>query len=161
MKIIEKNCDIIDSQCDVIIHVCNAFCTMGAGVALALKNKWPKVYEVDLATKRGDANKFGKISVAVLDDKNTKTKYVINCYAQFGYGRKQRQVDYEALYICLEEVRYFCFVNKIKSLAIPKNMASTLAGGDWRIVKCMIEVVFGSFDVDDLEIFICNYPGAK
>ena len=62
---------------DVIVHGCNCFNTMGAGIALAVKRKYPEAYEVDKRTKYGDINKLGTISVAYCDDVIVVNGYVV------------------------------------------------------------------------------------
>ena len=43
----EINCDLLTAPVDAIFHCCNCFNTMGAGVALAIKNKYPEVFKVE------------------------------------------------------------------------------------------------------------------
>ena len=47
---------------DVIVHGCNCMCTMGAGIAKQIKQKFPEAYRVDCQTKKGDRSKLGTIS---------------------------------------------------------------------------------------------------
>ena len=42
---------------DVIIHGCNCFCTMGAGIAKAIKARFPEAYQADCQTPKGDRAK--------------------------------------------------------------------------------------------------------
>ncbi len=51
---------------DVIIHGCNCFCTMGAGIAKAIREQYPAAYEADLATEKGNRGKLGSYSSAVV-----------------------------------------------------------------------------------------------
>ena len=54
----------IKGEFDLIIHGCNCFCTMGAGIAKTIKQKFPEAYEADLKTEKGDKAKLGTISWA-------------------------------------------------------------------------------------------------
>jgi O-acetyl-ADP-ribose deacetylase (regulator of RNase III) len=54
----------IDGEFDLIIHGCNCFCTMGAGIAKTIKQKFPEAYKADLETEKGDKSKLGEISWA-------------------------------------------------------------------------------------------------
>ena len=44
---------------DVIVHGCNCQCTMGAGIAKAIKLRFPLAFAADQATTAGDRGKFG------------------------------------------------------------------------------------------------------
>lgn len=154
----ELNCNIFDSGADIIIHSCNCFHTMGTGIALKLRNKYPNVYVIDCKTKLGDINKLGHISIANVSGLDN-TRFVINCYTQFGYGREQRQVNYEAFYNCLEKVKAWIETNNdilklnIKLVSVPFRMSCNNAGGDWRIIRPMFDVVFENSNFD---VLICK-----
>ncbi len=64
-----------------VAHGCNCFCTMGAGVALALTEYTNgEVYKADVDNGRfGDINKLGTFSKCIDND----VEYY-NCYTQFG-----------------------------------------------------------------------------
>ncbi len=147
--------DIFASGAQVILHSCNTQNTMGSGIAKALRSRWPAVYEADCLAKTGNYNKLGAISVANIKDDISTIKFVINCYSQEFYGHDKRYSNYEALYNALERVKVFCLFNgNIKTIAAPYKMASNLAGGDWRIVRPMFDVIFGG--CDDVDVLICN-----
>jgi O-acetyl-ADP-ribose deacetylase (regulator of RNase III) len=52
---------------DVIVHGCNCHCTMGAGIAAAIKKRFPEAYAADCATLKGDRSKLGTISQAQIE----------------------------------------------------------------------------------------------
>ncbi|MEN8258621.1 MAG: hypothetical protein ABFS09_12235 [Thermodesulfobacteriota bacterium] len=58
-----------DNYVDVIIHGGNCFCTMGAGIAKAIKDVFPDACEADLAPQEGDRNKLGTLSGAQINKK--------------------------------------------------------------------------------------------
>jgi O-acetyl-ADP-ribose deacetylase (regulator of RNase III) len=66
-----------------IAHGCNCFHTMGAGVAKAIKDKWPELYEIDLETLYGYKGKLGTVSYCALPE----GIWGFNLYTQFNYGR--------------------------------------------------------------------------
>ena len=154
MKITEIDLNIVNAHVDIIAHCCNCFCTMGSGVALAIRQKYPEAYETDCLTESGNKSKLGTISIAHIESPNSRIKYVANLYGQYTYARKEREVNYEAIYRALCILRDFCCGKGLTSIGFPKNMGSGLAGGDWRIIKTMIEVVFES---TEMEVVICNY----
>jgi O-acetyl-ADP-ribose deacetylase (regulator of RNase III) len=69
MKIIKG--DIIklaqQGQFDVIVHGCNCFCTMGSGIAKAVKSCFPIAFQVDLKTQKGEKAKLGTYSSATVE----------------------------------------------------------------------------------------------
>jgi len=94
MKTID--CNLLDAPADIIGHCCNCFCTMGSGVAAAIKAKYPEAYDADCKTKKGDRTKLGTLSLAVViktDPTQTVAsintpvpagiKAVANLYAQY------------------------------------------------------------------------------
>jgi O-acetyl-ADP-ribose deacetylase (regulator of RNase III) len=147
--IIEKLGNLLEAQdVDAIAHVCNLFCTFGAGFALHLKNKYPEAYAADCKTKNGATEKLGKCS------HTTTAIKIYNMYAMTGLGRSKRQVHYEYLIQCLTAVKNNMIASKRKTLGIPYNMGCALAGGDWRIVRAIIESVF---DESEVNVYIYKY----
>lgn len=134
---------------DVIAHGCNAFCKMGAGIALSLRKRWPVIYEVDCQTPRGYEGKLGTIGVAsVVTQSGFAT--VVNCYTQYKYGTDKQHVEYGAVRSCMQKIaaRF-----KGKRIGLPK-IGCNLAGGKWSIVKNIIieELV-------DCDVTIVHYKG--
>lgn len=77
---------------DVITHGCNCFCTMGAGIALAMKEHFDcDRFKMEAFIYRGDINKLGTIDYKLIDlflnEENHKL-VVINSYTQYKYGLK-------------------------------------------------------------------------
>jgi O-acetyl-ADP-ribose deacetylase (regulator of RNase III) len=124
----------LDNNFDVIIHGCNCFCTMGAGIAKGIKTYFPRAYEEDLKTTRGDKVKLGSISFAEIENKNKKL-IVVNAYTQYHWKGKGVKVDYDALRSSFKEVK-----TKFPGLRIGyPAIGAGLAGGDWSIIKQIIE----------------------
>ena len=140
------NGSLLDAPHSVCGHVANCFNTMGSGVALALRNKWPEVYNADCRTKRGDRNKLGTFSIAQIQ--SNPDRYVLNNYAQYCYGREKRHLDYEYLYQCLEKNLTFLREKSLTSIAYPYDMGSVNSGGHFRVVFSMIELVFHGSEID-------------
>jgi len=124
--------DLFDSgYFNVIVHGCNCFHKMGAGIALQIKKRYPQAYEVDLKTSYGDRTKLGTISVAKL----ANDKFIINAYTQYFYGRRTKQVDYQAIKFSMFLVKE-CFGNL--KIGIPR-IGAGLAGGNWKIIEQIID----------------------
>jgi hypothetical protein len=58
------------------------------------------------------------------------------------------------MYNGLTAIRNHAEDNALKILGLPKNMGGKLGGGDWRICRQIIEVVFEN---SKLDLYICNY----
>ena len=123
-----------DNYFDVIIHCCNCFCTMGAGIAKAIKDVFPEAYEADLLTQKGDRSKLGTISVAQVT-RNDHTIYIVNAYSQYHYSSVTTQADYAAIRSAMVQIKKQ-FSNK--KIGYPK-IGAGLAGGDWQIIASIID----------------------
>jgi len=148
MPVIEVQGDLTESDCHVIAHGCNCFNTMGSGIARAIREKFPQAFTVDQATKRGDRSKLGNMTWIYHQEKN---KFVLNLYTQYEFGTHQRQLDYEALFLCLDRLKNFvqdlddatATTNKV---GLPR-IGCGLAGGDWDAVKAIINYIFPDKDI--------------
>lgn len=149
---IKDNFDLCDAKTDVVAHCANCFNTQKSGVAAALKKKYPQIEQIDSQTMKGDKNKLGTISFIQLNSLE-KPKFGANLYGQYYYGTERRQVNYEAIYRALEELKGEMSDRSLTSVAFPYNMCSALAGGDFRIIDVMIKVVF---EDTDFKIVYCK-----
>lgn len=144
---------LLEAEVDVIIQSNNCFNTQGAGLAKAIREKYPEVYSADCQTVKGDPNKLGTIlPVKLLQE--TKPFYCFLNYNQFKFGRTKRQVNYESFYRCLEASRDKCLELGYTTLGMPHNMSCNNAGGCWPIILGMMEDVFLNSQVD---AYICKY----
>lgn len=140
MKELQGNLVEMSEEFDVIGQGCNCFCTMGAGLAKAIRKKFPEAYEVDLTTIRGDKTKLGTI---------THTKHtnplIVNCYSQYNYGREKGKVycSYDAIRSCMKKIKEEFSGKKI---GLPK-IGCNLAGGDWSVVRSIIDEELSGEDV--------------
>jgi O-acetyl-ADP-ribose deacetylase (regulator of RNase III) len=71
---------------DYIIHGANCFCMMGAGIAIQIARSFPKAYEIDLGTRKGDIFKLGDYSKSEETANNGHEFVVVNGYTQFEPG---------------------------------------------------------------------------
>lgn len=143
MQIIEK--DLIkafkENEINVLIQQCNCFHTQNAGLAKNIRQEYPEVLNVDLATLYGDINKLGTFSYVMPERKNiSQTGYIINLYGQYRYG-KGLQTDYDAQRKGLSKIAEFLScqgtLETIK-IGVPL-LGCGLAGGDWSVVQKIIQ----------------------
>lgn len=143
MTIVRKQGNLLDAK-GIIVHGCNAQGVMGSGVALAIKNKWPDVYQQyrDTYDIKGSLMSLGRIIPVRVSDE----VYVLNAITQQNYGRTgQRYVNYEAVARAFEDVRDWA-----KHMKMPVNfplIGAGLGGGDWEIISTIIDRTLG----DDIE----------
>jgi O-acetyl-ADP-ribose deacetylase (regulator of RNase III) len=132
-----RNQNIITAEEKLIIHGCNCQGVMGSGVALAIRNRFPRAYE-----KYKDQLIFTLGTVQFVECKDKLgTKWIGNCLTQQFYGRNKVQYcSYDAIQKCLEEVVHFCAKNNITAFAMPK-IGCGLGGGNWKIVSNIVEEV--------------------
>lgn len=132
--------DLIEQseEFDVIVHGRNCFCTMGAGIALQIKYKFPEAHMVDIQTQYGNKDKLGTITYT----KNTKP-IIVNAYTQYKYTRDDVDADYNAIRTCMKEIK-----NKFngKKIGMPL-IGAGLAGGDWNKISKIIEEELSGEDV--------------
>jgi O-acetyl-ADP-ribose deacetylase (regulator of RNase III) len=134
----------INGDVDLIIHQCNCFCTMKSGIAPKIAKAFPWAKEADDGTIIGDRRKLGRYSVGM------GLPIIINLYGQYDWrGRSSGKVetDYEALEEGLRRLALDLAVINFKGkIGIPK-IGCGLGGGDWSIVKAIIEDKLGFEEV--------------
>lgn len=140
MKIISK--DILTVESGYILHGCNAQRVMGSGVALALKNRYPIVFDkyCELCDEHPvDFIRLGKFNFAKVSDK----LIVVNIISQLYYGYDgKRYSDYAAINQTFSEIRSDLNFIKNNQVYLPYKIFSDRGGADWNIVSKMIDFYF-------------------
>lgn len=171
----EINGDLIllakQGEFDLITHGCNCFCTMGAGIAVPMKQNFGcDKFPLEAPELRGNINKLGcidykTISIPIKKEIKIGTLYgestdfggkdltVINSYTQYRYGRNhddgdENPVDYEAILMCMRKINHLF---RGRHIGIPL-IGAGLAGGDWNIIKGII-----SKELRDLNVTVVHY----
>ena len=138
--------DVFKSKDQILIHGCNCFCVMGAGVALKVKQNYPRAYQVDQDTVSGQPSKLGDYSWSMQNHIYYPhiTIIVINAYTQFGYSNKSQSVDYDAIRTVMSSINQN-FPDE--SISMPK-IGAGLGGGDWDKISNIINSVFKTRDIN-------------
>ena len=142
------NGDVLSSDADVILHQVNCKGKMGAGLALQVKKKYPFVYK-QYATFCSQAEDSSSLLGQTLIVPVSNEQSIANLFAQDGYASygftTACLTDYKALRKCLKHIgrKY-----KGKRVALPYLLGCGLAGGDWSIVKEIIEEELKECDVE-------------
>jgi len=134
IDIIYKKGDVRYPTCDgnkIICHCCNDINIMGAGVALAIRKKWPVVY----SEYKDKKLLLGEVQYVKVE----KDIVVANMIGQEGIGFKNGipPIRYEAMDECLSKVSEVAKKHNA-TVCIPYLMGSALAGGEWNKVEALI-----------------------
>ena len=133
-----------DGAFDVIAHGCNCMCQMGAGIAVPVRKTWPAVFAADCETEKGDREKLGTCSQAIVED---GALTVVNAYTQFDYRGKGVKVDYDAVARCMVWIKS---QHSGRRIGLPK-IGAGLAGGDWDKIDDIIARELANEDVTIVE----------
>lgn len=152
MNITHRSGNLLEQpDIDVIVHQANLYHTFGAGIAKAIKEKFPRAYEADLMTRKGTTTKLGNFSIGITDP--TKP-VVVNLYSQRGMSL----TSYDAMAEGLGRLALILSnLPSVKRVGFPYGMGCGLADGNWEIVKTIIEQAFKD---TDFEIVIVKLPEA-
>ncbi len=153
-----KNGDIFTSNCNLICHQVNCQGVMGSGIAKIIKERFPFAYNIYMHKHKTEGSHLGDISCANADE-----LHIVNLYSQDNYlPRGICHTNYEAFRICLKKVKEkITFDGNYPSgakgwkIGFPDHIGCGLAGGDWNIVKGIIEEEFAGKDWD-VEIWKIN-----
>lgn len=138
--------DLLQASENIIGHQVNCQGVMNAGLAAKIRSKYPIVFEKykALVNKFSD-NKEMLLSTAQVINVD-ENKYVANLFGQFYYGRGQRHTDYKSLYQALEILKQKAKKHSL-TVALPYGLGCGLAGGDWNIVRELINKTFEDYEV--------------
>lgn len=148
-----KNGDLLESDCTIIMHQANCFSIMGAGIALAIAEKYPLAAIADKECPYKPEYRFGKFSYAVNDNGVT----VANLYGQYELGHVKGEKLEERMMKLDSALNFFLYtvqagrgtkdVNATK-IGVPYKMGCALAGGDWNIVREILKRASERHQVD-------------
>lgn len=146
--------NLLDAEADAIVHGVNCYGAMGAGIAKQIKEQFPQVYSVYKDTVdyyKNSSYLLGmQIAVSVT---GKKYKRIINAFTERNYGKDgKRYVNYAALGEIFREIekKYY---NEV--IAIPK-IGAGLGGGDWNIIKQIIDDATPNVEIKVYEIAPTN-----
>jgi O-acetyl-ADP-ribose deacetylase (regulator of RNase III) len=134
MKINYIKGDLLSVTSGIIMHGCNAQGVMGSGVALAVRQRYPKAYE-----KYKQEIQLGFLGLGDLHlVEVTDNLFIANAITQEFYGRdKKVYVSYEAINSTFSTL--FELANRLKvNISIPK-IGVGLGGGDWDMILEVIK----------------------
>ena len=142
--------DLLKSDCNMICHQVNCQGVMGAGIALQIRNQYPTCYEAykQVVHTYGKEKCLGRVYFYA----HASGKFIANMFSQFDFSFKNIvNTDYDAFRSCLLEIKEYVNLltqndTEIFKIGFPYKIGCGLAGGDWNIIKQIIEEEF----VDDI-----------
>lgn len=138
MKIVEKIGNLMHVKIGHIVHGCNAQGVMGSGVALAVKQTYPLAYQHYIIQHNTVGLKLGKAYSVVVSSE----LIVWNAITQDNFGYGKRQVSYDAIQTCFEEVNSYIrgsgVEDRYANVHIPM-IGAVRGGGNWNIIRTIIE----------------------
>jgi len=154
--------DVTEIETGVVAHGVNCRHVMGSGVALAIKNKWPKAYNAYMKIPEEEQQKMlGAAQIVELTELGTffpQKLFVVNCFTQLDYGYQQgaertKYADETAIYNSLKKT-FGLAKSEDLPLYLPKIGASR-GGLIWETeVKPLIEKLE---KMHKIEAIICLY----
>jgi O-acetyl-ADP-ribose deacetylase (regulator of RNase III) len=142
MQVVEK--DLLSITTGIIMHQTNTLGVMGAGVALAIKEKYPQVfraYQNVCMEPPTNMELLGKFQIICLSD--NPPLYIVNVFGQAGYGRG-KQTSYDAVDEALRDLQEFVTGHGLSDLSVclPYKMGCDRAGGNWNIYSAIVDAYF-------------------
>ena len=144
-----RNADLFETfeglQNSFLVHCANCFHTMGAGVALEIRRRYPEAYRADIQTERGNPLKLGAVSSAAIGSRR-----VFNLYGQFSFGNG-RDLDIFMLDKGLRLVAAEANAQNragIRTPIVTYKIGCGLAGGDWNEVVEILDNIAAEYNVE-------------
>ena len=91
---------------DIVVQGCNCFNTMGGGIAREIRERYPHVADIDAETVRGDYNKLGTYTKAVVIPNDEHQFTLINAYTQFNMSTGEDVFEYTAFELILQKLHH-------------------------------------------------------
>lgn len=148
---IEK--DVTTLTSGVIAHGVNCQGVMGSGVAKALRDKWPVIFETYSLLPKGKPM-LGLANMVRVGDRDEL--FVVNCFTQIFYGVGGKFADPDAIETSLSQAFMWADFYHLP-LYMPK-IGAGLGGLDW---KEEVEPIVEALDTlwSRVDTYVCVLPG--
>lgn len=120
-----------------LAHGCNCQGSMGAGIAVGFRERYPEMYEQYRALCKAKPREFNLGDVWLWKDK--RRPWVCNLGTQEKFWRAR--ASYEAIETALSRMREAADAEGIESIAIPR-IGVGYGGLSWKKVRVIVERVF-------------------
>lgn len=148
-----KEGDLLKSDCTTILHQANCFSIMGGGIAKSIAEIYPEALEVDKNSSYNPHDKFGKFTGVTLDSGVT----IVNLYGQHNLGRRETEFKTkDRVKMLRKALDSFLYSAKsglapnvnLEKVGVPYGIGCGLAGGDWNVVKNILQSESENHKVD-------------
>lgn len=145
--------DVTEITKGIIAHGVNCQLKMGSGVALAIRSKWPTVYDVYMKGPSGK-KALGECFVINVDGSVHEQLFVANCYTQLNYGSDGAiYADKDAIRRSLKETHKWA--NYYHLNVFMPTIGCGLGGLDWDVdVLPIIEEIDELYE--DVNTIVCT-----
>jgi O-acetyl-ADP-ribose deacetylase (regulator of RNase III) len=120
-----------------LAHGCNCQGSMGAGIAAALKKRYPEIYEEYRRRCKAEPRQFNLGDVFYWREEGRPAVFNLGTQERYWRGR----ASYEAIEKALHAMRRKAGEEGITSIAIPR-IGTGYGGLSWKKVRAVIERVF-------------------
>lgn len=130
------NGDLLAAREPMIAHGCNARGVMGAGIAAAIKTRFPAAFQAYRLHHEMAGLQLGQVIFVDVGP----SLIVANAITQATTGTDPmiRYVSYDAIADCMARIATEAKSRKIDRVGLPK-IGAGLANGDWTIIERIIE----------------------
>ena len=129
-----------EHHAQALAHGCNCQGSMGAGIAVGFRQRYPAMYEEYRRRCKATPRQFNPGDVLLWKDE--QQPWVFNLATQENYWRSR--ATYEAVEQALCTMRTLADAEDISSIAIP-HIGAGYGGLSWPKVRAIIERVFGDW----------------
>lgn len=144
---------------NILAHQANIHCKMGSGIAAVIRKDFYEAVMADDNTVKDSYTKMGTYSSTQRN--GNPDQMIVNLYAQDFAWKSEKNTKYDGLYDSLYLLRNDIISKKLKlkthaknpSIGLPYRIGSGLGGGDWNIVRSIIESLFES---SEISVTICR-----
>ena len=123
-------CDLLGIEVGILVQQVNCMGAMGRGLALAIRKKWPSVYWA----YRAHLPRLGQVQLIRVG----RRLWVCNLAGQQNWGVHRVQTDLGAYRVAWPKVAEWALSRDV-SVYAPWRFGCGLAGGDWAVVRPLIE----------------------
>jgi O-acetyl-ADP-ribose deacetylase (regulator of RNase III) len=124
---------LADGTITALGHQVNARGVMGAGLARAIRNRFPRAFTAYRLAWQSRQLVLG----ACLPVEVAPGRFIVHLVGQDGYGRGRRHTDYAALVTALTRFDHWARAHDVTP-GLPYGLGCGLAGGDWTVVQRLI-----------------------
>jgi O-acetyl-ADP-ribose deacetylase (regulator of RNase III) len=126
-------------KAEALAHGCNCAGSMGAGIAVGFRERYPRMFEEYRRRCKAKPPEFALGGVFLWRDKRRPDVFNLGTQPRPGRG-----ATYEAVEAALKAMRETADAEKITSIAMPR-IAAGYGGLSWKKVRALIEAAFAEW----------------